>query len=204
MPDRLCHQCSDCETRFTIFVRRHHCRVCGRIFCHSCSNQTIPGHLVRPSLSGNIRVCRACERLFYEVNATRQTQNTPALISLQTTLKGRSGSLSNTTEQLSSLDVGDNILLSSTATYTPSKVPSLVSWDERSDSETCMLGSPVRTSSAGIEFDNPTPRRHPTVRKRSLPAENEENILALAEVWCCISYKLLFDFMLTNFSLYLG
>ena len=182
MPDNKCHQCSDCETRFTIFVRRHHCRVCGRIFCHSCSNHTIPGHLFRPSLSGNIRVCRACERLFYEVNATRQTQNTPALISLQTPLKGRSGSFSSTTEQLSSLDVGDNILLSSTATYTSSKVPSLVSWDEISDPETCILGSPARTSSTGIEFDNPTPRRHPTIRKRSLPAENEENILALAEV----------------------
>lgn len=181
MSDKICHQCSDCETRFTIFVRRHHCRVCGRIFCHSCSNHTIPGHLFRSSLSGNIRVCRACERLFYEVNATRQTQNTPASISLQATLKGRSGSISSTTEQLNPLDVSDNILLSSTA-YTPSKVPSLVSWDEISDPETGILGSPVRTSSTGIEFDNPTPHRRPTVRKRSLPAENEENILALAEV----------------------
>ena len=37
MPDSLCKQCYACETPFTVFRRRHHCRLCGRVFCSNCS-----------------------------------------------------------------------------------------------------------------------------------------------------------------------
>lgn len=31
--------CLDCGIAFSFLVRRHHCRLCGRIFCSNCSNQ---------------------------------------------------------------------------------------------------------------------------------------------------------------------
>ncbi|KAJ2513977.1 hypothetical protein GGI11_004243 [Coemansia sp. RSA 2049] len=34
----VCHQCS---RRFTLFVRRHHCRRCGLVFCDTCSQRRI-------------------------------------------------------------------------------------------------------------------------------------------------------------------
>ena len=30
--------CSKCKTKFSIFIRRHHCRNCGFIFCYDCIN----------------------------------------------------------------------------------------------------------------------------------------------------------------------
>ncbi|OWZ23321.1 Phosphatidylinositol kinase [Phytophthora megakarya] len=37
--------CFKCHTVFSLLVRKHHCRACGRIFCSSCSSQrvVIPG-----------------------------------------------------------------------------------------------------------------------------------------------------------------
>ena len=37
MPDRLCRHCYSCESQFTVFRRRHHCRLCGQVFCAACS-----------------------------------------------------------------------------------------------------------------------------------------------------------------------
>ena len=38
MPDTMCKVCYNCENPFTIYRRRHHCRMCGQIFCDSCSS----------------------------------------------------------------------------------------------------------------------------------------------------------------------
>jgi hypothetical protein len=37
MPDRLCRNCHSCEAPFTFLRRRHHCRLCGQVFCAACS-----------------------------------------------------------------------------------------------------------------------------------------------------------------------
>lgn len=37
MPDKLCKECYNCELPFTVFRRRHHCRLCGQVFCSNCS-----------------------------------------------------------------------------------------------------------------------------------------------------------------------
>ncbi|XP_020587375.1 1-phosphatidylinositol-3-phosphate 5-kinase FAB1B-like isoform X2 [Phalaenopsis equestris] len=64
MPDSSCRVCYDCDTRFTIFVRKHHCRLCGRVFCGSCSANSIPIPSAEPNsrrLDGDrVRVCNFC------------------------------------------------------------------------------------------------------------------------------------------------
>ena len=51
MPDRLCKTCFYCEQPFTRLRRRHHCRLCGQVFCAQCSTHKV---------EGGLRACRAC------------------------------------------------------------------------------------------------------------------------------------------------
>merc|ERR1740130_1386613 len=56
--DESVDRCSRCQDSFGMFNRKHHCRNCGKIFCHGCSSQRtqLPG-------SGHtepVRVCHAC------------------------------------------------------------------------------------------------------------------------------------------------
>lgn len=45
MPDSVSKECYQCAEKFTIIRRKHHCRVCGQIFCSHCCNQQIPGKI---------------------------------------------------------------------------------------------------------------------------------------------------------------
>ncbi|XP_052764126.1 1-phosphatidylinositol 3-phosphate 5-kinase-like isoform X2 [Mya arenaria] len=58
MPDSSCRECYECGDRFTTFRRRHHCRICGQIFCNACCCQELPGKII--GYKGSIRVCRYC------------------------------------------------------------------------------------------------------------------------------------------------
>ena len=40
MKDEMCDKCYECHTPFTTFNRRHHCRVCGQVFCAKCCPRT--------------------------------------------------------------------------------------------------------------------------------------------------------------------
>ncbi|XP_017262806.1 FYVE and coiled-coil domain-containing protein 1 isoform X2 [Kryptolebias marmoratus] len=39
--DKEATHCLGCREQFTWFLRRHHCRLCGRIFCYYCSNNFV-------------------------------------------------------------------------------------------------------------------------------------------------------------------
>ncbi|XP_011072684.1 1-phosphatidylinositol-3-phosphate 5-kinase FAB1B isoform X1 [Sesamum indicum] len=64
MPDRSCRVCYECDSQFTLFNRRHHCRLCGRIFCAKCTSNwvpTEPNQLKSPPEEWDkIRVCNYC------------------------------------------------------------------------------------------------------------------------------------------------
>uniref|UniRef100_A0A3P8XCK0 FYVE and coiled-coil domain-containing protein 1 n=1 Tax=Esox lucius TaxID=8010 RepID=A0A3P8XCK0_ESOLU len=56
LQDRETTHCLGCQGQFTWWLRRHHCRLCGRIFCYYCSN-----HFVKTKHSGKKeRCCREC------------------------------------------------------------------------------------------------------------------------------------------------
>jgi hypothetical protein len=44
--------CTACGVNFGVITRRHHCRICGLVFCQSCSNQAVHGE----------RACQLCFR----------------------------------------------------------------------------------------------------------------------------------------------
>jgi len=58
MPDSNCHQCYECGQRFSTLKRRHHCRICGQIFCHSCCRHQVPGKII--GYTGYLRACTYC------------------------------------------------------------------------------------------------------------------------------------------------
>ena len=57
VPDKDRPACANCLTRFTVTRRRHHCRVCGEIFCNTCSAWRLQ---LSWSVGGSSRACEAC------------------------------------------------------------------------------------------------------------------------------------------------
>jgi len=58
VPDNDASKCMHCKTvEFSILVRRHHCRKCGRVVCNDCSNKRflLPEQSKKP-----LRVCLQC------------------------------------------------------------------------------------------------------------------------------------------------
>lgn len=43
MKDDHFEVCTDCGVAFSWSVRKHHCRVCGKVFCHQCTSKTVAG-----------------------------------------------------------------------------------------------------------------------------------------------------------------
>lgn len=60
--DTEANHCLDCKREFSWMVRRHHCRICGRIFCYYCCNN----YVLTKHSSKKERCCRACFRRFSE------------------------------------------------------------------------------------------------------------------------------------------
>ncbi|CAI5455621.1 unnamed protein product [Caenorhabditis angaria] len=60
MPDSTGRECYQCEERFTTFRRRHHCRLCGQIFCSKCCNSHIDGASL--GYMGELRLCDYCAK----------------------------------------------------------------------------------------------------------------------------------------------
>ena len=95
MPDQLCRVCYACDLPFTVFRRRHHCRICGQVFCSSCSGYFVPasqqqlqqqqqGHTMSllssssslpgssSGASSNKTILRTCKMCYEQVTAQQQ------------------------------------------------------------------------------------------------------------------------------------
>lgn len=91
MPDSVSKECYECGERFTTFRRKHHCRICGQIFCSRCCNQEIPGKII--GYSGDLRVCIYCCKivLSYLQSADLNSDLTDDLRVVQEDLQNRFG-----------------------------------------------------------------------------------------------------------------
>lgn len=62
MEDKSVSTCFKCDKKFNPFTRRkHHCRVCGNIFCYQCSEFTLSGVDLGDD-EKELRVCEACHK----------------------------------------------------------------------------------------------------------------------------------------------
>ncbi|KAK0158635.1 hypothetical protein PV328_009612 [Microctonus aethiopoides] len=94
MPDSVAKQCYECGERFTTFRRRHHCRVCGQIFCSKCCSDEIPGKIL--GCNGDLRVCTYCCKvvLSYLQSSDMRSVLSADLKALQEDLQVKYGSVS--------------------------------------------------------------------------------------------------------------
>mmetsp|Transcript_9660 Transcript_9660/g.29861 ORF Transcript_9660/g.29861 Transcript_9660/m.29861 type:complete len:307 (-) Transcript_9660:197-1117(-) len=60
-PDGAVTQCFDCSRRFMFFRRRHHCRVCGNVFCDDCTKYRGEVSVTHPKPKQvSVRMCLPC------------------------------------------------------------------------------------------------------------------------------------------------
>ncbi|KAI8141398.1 hypothetical protein BJV82DRAFT_175138 [Fennellomyces sp. T-0311] len=78
MPDAQCKECFDCNARFKFYRRKHHCRVCGQIFCGKCASDIIQGE--RIGQNGQVRVCKFC---YSKLQAQEQQEEHVAIAPMQ-------------------------------------------------------------------------------------------------------------------------
>ncbi|KAI8130581.1 hypothetical protein FF38_12744 [Lucilia cuprina] len=79
IPDQKAPRCMSCNTPFTAFRRRHHCRNCGGVFCGVCSNNSTP--LPKYGLTKAVRVCRSC--YVHELSSNAITTTTTSALNHQ-------------------------------------------------------------------------------------------------------------------------
>ena len=58
--DALRRDCPHCDALFTLRSRRHHCRLCGDVFCDTCSNHRVTLPLEGVEFEKAVRVCDFC------------------------------------------------------------------------------------------------------------------------------------------------
>ena len=61
IPDNIVDYCYNCDKQFTtILNRKHHCRICGKIFCSNCLNKFLDINIYNEK--SEIKVCSACQQ----------------------------------------------------------------------------------------------------------------------------------------------
>lgn len=66
IPDEEAPQCMNCNQRFTVIRRRHHCRACGRVLCSNCCSSRARLEYMETRES---RVCLPCLQVLRKVEA---------------------------------------------------------------------------------------------------------------------------------------
>lgn len=75
MNDKDVVQCMECEATFTLTVRRHHCRLCGGIYCSKCTDYSI----FTSQSKKKVRVCEKCF-IVHNHSLESESQDTSAII----------------------------------------------------------------------------------------------------------------------------
>nr|XP_027197388.1 1-phosphatidylinositol 3-phosphate 5-kinase-like [Dermatophagoides pteronyssinus] len=117
MPDSTSINCFDCATKFTTIRRRHHCRICGQIFCSNCCNEMIDSRLIISqdstsntiTTSGLLRVCKYCSNRLQNVVADKFKGDNISNSELNDQIRSPNHQLSNSSEnrKFSTSSIGD-------------------------------------------------------------------------------------------------
>uniref|UniRef100_A0A0R3RUC7 1-phosphatidylinositol-3-phosphate 5-kinase n=1 Tax=Elaeophora elaphi TaxID=1147741 RepID=A0A0R3RUC7_9BILA len=140
MPDSSGRECYECQERFTAFRRRHHCRLCGQIFCSKCCGVQVSGSLLGPRYTGDLRLCTYCAHIV--VSNLPQTESK---------LEDRSSSPVCDQKSIHEMDVSVSTIFAGSV---PWSLNSSVAADENNENGTSLHNTVTRKSS--MKFDSPT------------------------------------------------
>jgi len=144
IPDSHRSNCLTCRASFSLIRRRHHCRLCGEVFCDQCSNERI--HFSR--VNEPVRACGKCAK-WHEIKQRRLSTSTNFSAMHQQAAP-------NARTPISNASVGSEDL-------TPSSAASSLS-DSQSTPTTAVPSSPSSTpvsTKSGVQRSHLTPKPKP-------------------------------------------
>ncbi|CAF0860899.1 unnamed protein product [Rotaria sp. Silwood1] len=94
-------ECFRCRQMFTTFIRKHHCRACGDIFCDKCSSKCCP--IPKFGIDRDVRVCDSC----YE----KLTTGVPLMSKSASSSKSASTTTPNQTKTQAEIDEEESFQL---------------------------------------------------------------------------------------------
>ncbi|CAI0473092.1 unnamed protein product [Linum tenue] len=146
MPDQSCRVCYECDSQFTLINRRHHCRICGRVFCAKCTSNSIPLPSSRDSRTTitreeweKIRVCNYCFKQWQQNPTLDYGSQVPSL--------APSSSFS-----VVSLSRSDSSGTANSSSYTPGSMPHSIGPFQQG--QVSMEAESCQTSQTETSFDD--------------------------------------------------
>lgn len=156
-PDELSEKCTSCTRPFSFFCRRHHCRICGKIFCGTCSDNVV----------ASFRMCDKCNRKLkdkyskFKAKTETTTVVTTTSGATATTITTRTTTTITTTNiTIATTTATTTTTATATKTYkmnTPSK---LMDWENSACPTKIMLQGHCRSA---VKTD---PRKPPVQKSR--------------------------------------
>lgn len=70
IPDNMTNQCMQCDQKFSLIKRRHHCRACGLLLCSACCSEKFFLHY----LQNEGRICGPCHEILLKTQQQQSQQ----------------------------------------------------------------------------------------------------------------------------------
>ncbi|KAI4344678.1 hypothetical protein L6164_011877 [Bauhinia variegata] len=151
-------RCDFCNSSFSTFRRRHHCRCCGRTLCHEHSSNQMA--LPQFGIYSNVRVCADC------FNNSQSGKDVP---------QASSNGVNSTTNSISKLNIDENVHSDNASTVENKPLSSIK--ECKCGMPLCICEAPVpstdatpqqkKSTSVVTPQSNPKPKKPDTIKSRS-------------------------------------
>lgn len=174
MPDHSCTVCYDCDSPFNFYTRRHHCRLCGRIFCAKCTSNFISADPKNAREEGErLRVCNYCYKQREQEQETSVVDNGLQVLtpSLSTISLGSSKSSSSGNSSTSTVSVAYSTGAYQRTSYCSDSSPreSLGTCHENHE-----MVMPTKETESVVDIRDPSPKKYNHFMSRSDDDEDDE------------------------------
>ncbi|XP_031274181.1 1-phosphatidylinositol-3-phosphate 5-kinase FAB1B [Pistacia vera] len=183
MPDQSCRVCYECDSQFTLFNRRHHCRLCGRIFCGQCTANSVPAPSVESNSSREeweIRVCNYCFKQWQQGidtlhNGTQvpkiNLSTSPSVASLASTKSSGTAKSSSFTPGSLSYSIGPYQRAQHNSGVSPRQLPIMEKSSERQGTVASRTNNDLVA-----DIDDPSPNQYSFSMNRSDDEDDEYGV----------------------------